>query len=452
MSFDRIDALYAEHATWLRERYDEVLEREGWEAVVIHSGSARKRTEFDDQYWPVRPSPHLQHWVALHEPDAVLLVQKGRAPLLARINRFDFWEHPFAPESDHFKPHFEHLGVEEVSAIKRHLPTARVAFIGDDRALAGRLGFLDEAVNPREFLASLDALRTRKTRYEVACVAEANRRASMGHHAVVRAFEGGAGSELTLHLEYLAATSQDDPETPYKNIVALGTNAATLHHVSYGRRVTSATSHGEPESLLLDAGATCMGYCSDITRTWVRGRGSASADIFRALVEKVDAMQQGLCAAVREGAPYESLHDRSHDEVGRILHELGVVRCAPDEAVKVGVTRAFYPHGLGHSLGLQCHDVGCALTRPRADNPFLRNTSVIAEGQVFTIEPGVYFIDGLLRPLREGDGAARVDWALVDALTPFGGVRIEDDLLVTGPEEHRNMTREHLPRGGGDVS
>jgi len=77
---------------------------------------------------------------------------------------------------------------------------------------------------------------------------------------------------------------------------------------------------------------------------------------------------------------------------------------------------------------------------------------VIAAGQVFTIEPGVYFIDGLLRPLREGEGSARVDWALVDALTPFGGVRIEDDLLVTGPEEHRNMTREHLPRGGGDVS
>jgi Xaa-Pro dipeptidase len=125
------------------------------------------------------------------------------------------------------------------------------------------------------------------------------------------------------------------------------------------------------------------------------------------------------------------------------------VRDLSDEAIDAkGISRAFYPHGLGHSLGLQTHDVGCAVIKPRADNPFLRNTSVIERDQVFTIEPGVYFIESLLRPLREGEHAKHIDWALVDALAPLGGVRIEDDILVL-PSSIRNFTREVLPRGGG---
>src|SRR5262249_1241168 len=99
------------------------------------------------------------------------------------------------------------------------------------------------------------------------------------------------------------------------------------------------------------------------------------------------------------------------------------------------------------SLGLQVHDVGCGLQPPRADNPFLRNTTVVAEDQVFTIEPGIYFIDALLAPLRASPG---IDWKLVDALALFGGVRIEDDVVVQ-PGGLRNLTREALPSGGGRV-
>lgn len=448
MSIDPITRLYPAHVHGLQLAYEAALAEHGFDAVVVHGGVARKRSDFDDQWWPLRATPHFHHWVPLTEPGAVLVVRAGRRPTLLRVTTVDFWEHAVAPESEHFVEHFDHVGLAAADDAKAHLPGGRVAFVGDDAATAARWGV--EAVNPPGLVAALDALRVYKTPYERACLAEANRRAAAGHEALRRAFFAGAASELELHLAYLAATKQDDPETPYKNIVAYDANAATLHHVAYARRTPG---NGGPRTLLLDAGASCLGYASDITRTWVRDGGDATSAAFRGLVEGVELFQQRLCDAVAVGMPYEALHDRAHDEVGALLAATGVVRCSAAEAVSSGVTRAFFPHGLGHSLGLQVHDVGCALVKPRADNPFLRNTRTIEAGQVFTIEPGLYFIDALLRPLREGADAGRVDWKLVDALTPFGGIRIEDDVVVTGAGANGtgvdNLTRAVLPEGGG---
>jgi Xaa-Pro dipeptidase len=242
-------------------------------------------------------------------------------------------------------------------------------------------------------LRDLDALRTKKSDYEILCLREANVRAARGHDAVVARFRAGDASELELHLAYLGATAQDDAETPYKNIVALGEHASVLHHVHYGKRRTARAA----ESLLLDAGAQCLGYASDITRTWVRGQG-AGVDAFAQLLSGVEQLQQELCNEAAVGEPYEALHDACHDKLAAVLVETGVWAGSREEAVAAGVTRAFLPHGLGHSLGLQCHDVGCALRPPRKENPFLRNTSTIEARQCFTIEPGVYFIDALLDP------------------------------------------------------
>ena len=282
-----------------------------------------------------------------------------------------------------------------------------------------------------------------KTPYEVECIAEANRRAAAGHEELRKLFTDSDRSELELHLAFLGATRQDDAETPYKNIVALGAHAATLNHVSYAKRSQPA------QSMLVDAGAAFAGYASDVTRTWVKGKGAA-ASAFAQLVAQVEGMQQRLCLQAQVGLHYEALHDESHRQVGGILREVGIVKRSAEDATASGITRAFYPHGLGHSLGLQVHDVGCATTKPRPENPFLRNTTVISEGQCFTVEPGIYFIESLLRPVREGPRAKDVDWKLVDALASFGGVRIEDDVVVRA-DGVRNLTREVLPKGGGAI-
>jgi Xaa-Pro dipeptidase len=313
----------------------------------------------------------------------------------------------------------------------------RVAFVGEDLSRATLWGI--EAVNPPALTKALDALRTTKTPYEVLCLQEANRRAAKGHAAVLEAFLAGAASELDLHLLYLRATAQDDPETPYKNIVALNEHASTLHHVSYTKHPSTAAA----QSLLVDAGAAYQGYCSDVTRTWVKGTG-ATASAFGALVAGVEEMQKKLCAAVAVGTPYERLHDESHRQVAGVLRDVGIASLSAEELVSRGITRAFYPHGLGHSLGLQCHDVGCALLKPRADNPFLRNTSIIDVGQVFTIEPGIYFIEPLLAPVRAKETSG-IDWKLVKEMASLGGVRIEDDVVVVGAEQAaRNLTREQM--------
>jgi Xaa-Pro dipeptidase len=441
MDLELLTRLYTDHVADLTTRYGRALREAGFDAVVLHSGSPKKRTEFDDQYWPLRVTPHFQHWLPLAQADCAVILEAGKGPTLAWLKAVDYWENPAIPETTHFTAAFAIKETKRAEDVKEHVPRGRVAFVGEDASRASMWGI--DAVNPAALVAALDQLRVTKTAYEVLCLAEANRRAAVGHAAVVSAFRAGDRSELDLHLDFLRATGQDDPETPYKNIVALGANAATLHHVSYVKHPKATPV----QSLLVDAGATYQGYCSDITRTWVKGTG-ATASAFGALVDGVEKMQQRLCGAVTIGLPFEQLHDETHRQIATILRDVGLSSLSAGELVERGVTRAFLPHGLGHSLGLQCHDVGCALIKPREDNPWLRNTSPVAEGQCFTIEPGIYFIDALLAPLRQGPLSSGIDWKLVGELAVLGGVRIEDDLVVTGGADvTRNLTREVLPVG-----
>jgi len=440
--WEALEALQGAHVRALTKAYATLAEAHGLAAIVVHGGRAKKRSRFDDQYFGLRSTPHFQHWVSLVEPDCAVVAAPGKEPMLVWPSAIDFWERPRRPSSTAFAGFFRLERPSRFESAKALLPPGKVAFIGEDEAAAADLGIPPEHVNDPALLRELDALRVKKSAYERVCLAEANRIAARGHDAVRLAFLSGDAAELDLHLEFLRATRQDDGETPYKNIIAKGENGAILHHIGYLRE-----GRGE-ESVLVDAGATFQGYCSDITRTWVKG-SSAAASTFLGIVEAFERMQQELCAAVRPGLKYESLHDDSHRRVAQVLADAKIVKLSAEEICATGISRLFYPHGLGHSLGLQCHDVGCALLRPREDNPFLRNTTVIEPGQTFTIEPGLYFIDQKIEELRGGAHAGAVDFALVDALSTLGGVRIEDDLVVRDGAGPENLTRAHLPVGGG---
>jgi Xaa-Pro dipeptidase len=421
---------YPDHLEYLQRGYEAALAAHGFDAVVLCGGTPASRNRFDDQSWPLMPTPAFAHWCPLVEADAFLVIRPGARAKLVRTIVDDFWETTSPPESQHFWSSFEVVEVKAGHAGDALPGPSRVAVItrDPDAAPPGDL-------NPPALLAALDALRTTKTAYEIECLAEASRRAARGHKRAAELFRTATPSELDLHLAYLAASEQDDVWAPYKGIVALGAHAAVLHYVAYTReRVTGDTS------LLIDAGARYLGYGSDITRTHVRGEGAA-ARRFGELLDRLEALQQEVVRRIKPGLPYEDLHDDTHRLLAAVLRDLGVGRGSAEELVERGVTRALFPHGLGHSLGVTVHDVGMKPRPPRAENPFLRNTSVIEPGQVFTIEPGVYVIDALLAPLRDDDRRDLLDWSAIAELRGFGGIRIEDNILVE-QRGVRNLTRE----------
>ncbi|HEY1097814.1 MAG TPA: Xaa-Pro dipeptidase [Myxococcota bacterium] len=432
---------YAEHVKTLVERTAAVASKHGLDGIVVHSGSLQSKTPFDDQDWPLVIVPTFRHWLPLAVANCALLVRTGHKPTLFLNVERSYWDGPAEPESDHFWSSFDVVEVTSPGAIREALRSSigGLAYIGSDRGFGAALGFADDRLAPAALIKDLDGTRVHKTAYEVDGHRDANRRAARGHLALANAFAAGDDSELDLHLLYLRTTEQDDSDAPYKGIIAIDEHAATLHHVAYGRR------RGPGRTLLVDAGAQRFGYQSDITRTYCKASGDA-ADTFRALIAAIDKLQHEIVASVKVGDPYQGLHDNSHRLLAEALLSTGIARNSSAEAlVAAGTTRKLFPHGLGHSLGVITHDVGMRLTAPKTENPYLRNTSTIEAGQVFTVEPGCYFIPALLDEARALPDGGGLHWPLVEALVPFGGIRIEDNIHVTptGPD---NLTRPFLPR------
>ncbi|HEY5945410.1 MAG TPA: Xaa-Pro dipeptidase, partial [Kofleriaceae bacterium] len=388
MSFE---TTFPDHVAHLQRSTEAILAAQKYEAIVLCSGAPQSKNRFDDQSWPLSPTPAYSHWCPLVEPDSYVVIRSGRIPTLVRTIVDDFWETTPPPESDHFWSSFDVVTIGPGHA-GDVLPGGRIAVITRDPGQAP-----PGEVNPPALVSALDALRTKKTAYEIECLAEATRRAVRGHKRTEEVFKAGPVSELGVHLAYLEASEQDDQWTPYKNIVALGAHSAVLHYVAYEKTKVSGDT-----SLLVDAGARCNGYGSDITRSYARG-SSAQAKRFGELIARMDQLQQEIIRRIKPGMPYEELHDDSHRLLADVLRDLGIGKGSQAELVDTGITRGFFPHGLGHSLGVVTHDVGMKLRPPRDNNKFLRNTSVIEAGQVFTIEPGFYVIDALVAPLKEGE-------------------------------------------------
>ena len=191
--------LHRAHVGQLLRQVAPLLENGGFSALVVHSGTPLKRTDADDQYWPLRPTPHFQHWLPLADPGCLLIVVPGRKPVLVRPHPQSFWEALAPPETDHFWDSFEVMDAAPA------FPKGRVAFVGDDAAAAAALKIAD--VNPPALVRALDALRVYKTPYEVECLAEANRRAARGHEELRRLFQGADPSELQLHLAFLVMST-----------------------------------------------------------------------------------------------------------------------------------------------------------------------------------------------------------------------------------------------------
>lgn len=206
---------------------------------------------------------------------------------------------------------------------------------------------------------------------------------------------------------------------------------------------------GDKDLLLADVGAeTAGGWAGDVTRTWpVSGRYSPTQ---RDLYDVVLRAQRATVAAVRPGARYRDLHLLASRQLGEGLVALGILRGDVEDLVADGMVALLFPHGIGHLLGLDVHDMedlgdraGYARGRSR-DNQFrlryLRLDRDLAPGMAVTIEPGLYVVPAILAdPALSRKAGDRLDRARLAAFSDVRGIRIEDDVLVT-PQGHEVLT------------
>jgi Xaa-Pro dipeptidase len=426
----------------MQTRLEASLAETGLDGLVVFSGTAAAPPR-DDVALPFRAEPHFLSWLPLPRlQGAALVLGPGRQPELVFPRESDFWEAPSVEPRGDWVEHFEIHYAESLPAASKlamKLAASRFgprgyAVLGAERVGAD-IGGPDSRPEAQALRSRLDYARGVKTAFEIEQMARANRIAARGHRDVARRFAAGA-SEFDLHQTYLDATRLREQEFPYQNIVALNEHGAVLH---YQHLETEPPT--ESLSLLIDAGAQCSGYAADVTRT------ASATDEFRALIDSMEALQQSICTQVAAGVDYVALNERTHVELAAVLAEHAIVTCSAEAAYDSGLTRLFLPHGLGHLLGLQVHDVGGTQVSPAGEerappdsHPFLRLTRTLEPGMTLTIEPGLYFIGALLDSVSPEQRRA-LGTASIERLRRYGGIRIEDNLAVEA-SGGRNLTRE----------
>jgi len=429
--------LFDDHFVNLRQRYDRILAETEYDALQVYSGHTAVAF-LDDRHYPFKINPHFSAILPAKESYAQswLIYRPGTTPVAYIYLPDDYWHSYPSMEEDIYSDAIDVEVITDLTQMAKVIACeGRVASIGEFDARHEEWPLGD--INPEALLNRLHWHRAVKSPFEVECLAEANRIAARAHIAAEQAFAEGE-SEFGIHVAYCKAAQQAEDVLPYDNLISINEHGAVLH---YSRReLDTATPR---LSFLIDAGATYRGYCSDITRTHAAKPG-AFADLITAL----DKLQLDIVSQVRDGTAYLELHRATHKGICHILVDHGVLNGSAEEAFEKGLSETFFPHGLGHFLGLQVHDIGGQQTAyeggrtpPPTEYPALRTTRKIEKGQVLTIEPGIYFIDSLLAKLQASENAQFVNWSVVETMRPYGGIRIEDDVLVTDAEP-RNLSRE----------
>jgi Xaa-Pro aminopeptidase len=218
--------------------------------------------------------------------------------------------------------------------------------------------------------------------------------------------------------------------------VILSVNGQTLHNHHHGNTLAVG------RMMVIDAGCeTNLHYASDITRTVpVGGKfNERQKGIYQVVLDA----NMAAIKAVKPGVPFRDIHLLAATEIAKGLVRLGIMKGDPAEAAQKGAHTLFFPHGLGHPLGLDVHDLeGMGENIVGYDNEIIRSKEFgfaflrfgrrLQEGFVMTIEPGIYFIPELIDIWKaENKLAEFINYDLVETYKDFGGIRIEDDILVT---------------------
>lgn len=435
-------ALYPAHIKELKQRADRLCEREQIEVLAIHAGQP-KRLFMDDMDYPFKANPYFKSWCPegqLHHSWVLISPNKDK-PILVILHSDEFWVEQ--PDLDN-APWMSMFHVELISRpdeVDKLLPYDKknLVYLGEHIEVAQALGFTH--FNPEPVTSFLNYHRAIKTDYELNCVRRANEIGIRGHRAVADAWQAGE-SEYGCLLAYMAATQQGENDVPYGHIIGQNEHAAILH---YRGKARQALAPGFHRSLMIDAGADWNGYASDISRTYA---GNDASEEFVELIVAIDQITQAIAQEVRPSMSFGEIQHKAQLQVAQLLFAFGMCQLDPEDMVKQKISQVFMPHGVGHLLGLQVHDVGSNLGDERGtvipapkEFPKLKSTRVFEPRMAFTIEPGIYFIDVLLNRLQDSDNGKYMNWSRIAEFKPYGGIRIEDNIILHR-DRNENVTRE----------
>jgi Xaa-Pro aminopeptidase len=275
--------------------------------------------------------------------------------------------------------------------------------------------------------AALNHVRREKDELELSRMRAAERATSAGFAALPRLLEPGR-TERDVQVELEAEFFRKGADAlAYDTIVGGGPNSAVLHFPPSPRPL------GDGELVLVDAGGEVRGYASDVTRTYpVSGRFTAEQAELYAIVLRANRVATERCVA---GTEWTDVHRTAALVLAEGLAAFGLLRGDPEGLVESGAVHVFFPHGVGHMVGLGVRDAGEVLPgrEPPPDAfPRLRVDLPLLPGYTMTVEPGVYFVPALVgdRDLRERHRDA-IDWDRAERMLDFGGIRIESNVLVT---------------------
>jgi Xaa-Pro aminopeptidase len=430
--------------------------------ALIAAGAIRPRTSANTAY-PFRAASHFLYLFGLHLPRACGLWTGDRWVLYVPEPGPDFalWHGPApgpAQLSDALACPVElrpTLPAALAGKSVATLPALDAETREEQAELLGRpvkYGKLDALDEP---LA--DAIISMRLIHDCAGISAMRQAAAAtvaAYHAGLHAVRPGI-KECVVRAALEAELVKRDMTVSYNSIVSV--HGEVLHNEVYHHELM-------PNDLLLvDAGGeTADGWAADVTRTWpVSGRFSpAQRDCYQVVLNA----QKKVIAAVQPGRPFRELHLMAAQLMAEGLIDLGLLRGDPAELVADGAVALFFPHGLGHLIGLDVHDMedlGDRATyapgRSRSTQPGLRTLRLdreLAPGMAITIEPGLYFVPAILEdPARTAVAGDRLRRDRLAAFADVRGIRIEDDVVVKdeGHEVGYEVLTAAIPKEADDI-
>lgn len=423
----------------LRERRQRLVERLGF-PVVLWSGSSSPRN-FPANAYPFRASSHFLYFAGLPLKNAAIRLEAGRMTLFIDPVPADsaLWHGPTPPPAEIA----QHIGADEVlplHALHSEVKNAATIAVQDAATRLQQSHCLGRTVASARAPQGLDLALTQaliplRLSHDEAALAELRQAAAVtveAHRAGMQA-TAQAEREAEVRAAMEGVILAHDMTCAYASIVTV--HGEVLHNEQYHHPLRPG------ELVLADVGAeTEGGWAADVTRTWpVAGAFSPTQrDIYQIVLAAHDACIE----QVQPEVEYRDIHFLAATVIAEGLVELGILRGRPEDLVAQDAHALFFPHGVGHLLGLDIHDMedlgdlaGYAPERRRSDRfglCFLRLDRPLQAGMLVTIEPGFYQVPGILTdPEWRSRYKEAVNWDRLAQFSDVRGIRIEDDVLVT---------------------